>query len=569
MTSLSAAVRGRAFFHPLAVGIAALLPYLSTLGNGFALDDFGLIRLNEAVKTFDLRFLLTSDYWSGFEGWRSGLYRPLTTLSFALEYWLWGDRPAWFHLTNLLLHAGNALAVYSLCRRLAGGPTGLLAGLLFAVHPAYSEAVAGIAGRADLLAALWVLIGLHGGLKARLERGWWQLCSPLALGVGLFCKEGAAVLPGLLLGIDWLWRREGRLRGWLWKEYGLQALAVAGYLAARRAALGGLGLPAVDFLDNPLAGMAAPLRLVNAAGVVLRYLSLLVFPGRLCADYSYDAIPLAGAVLSPALVGAIGLLAGLGWLAWRFRRRPSRWSLGAVWVLVGLAPVANVFLPIGTIMAERLLYLPAVGFALLAAEVLRRIRREQLRVAASAALVLLLAGRAAARSRDWQDNEHLFRTAAAVCPRSAKVQEGLGAALRDRGDLAGALAAFQRAIEIYPQYQAAHYDLGLVHWQLRQYDRALPRFQEAVRLKPRDFKAWLNLGATYRVLERTAQAELAYRQALELRADYAPAWQNLADLYWETGQREKAVSAGRELLRLQPDPPRREEWEARIRSAGR
>ena len=95
----SAARGGRDY---LLVALAALLPYLNALANGFVLDDVGQILLNEAVGSFDLRSLFTSDYWAGFEGRQSGLYRPLTSLSFSLEYRLWGETPALFHLTGLI-----------------------------------------------------------------------------------------------------------------------------------------------------------------------------------------------------------------------------------------------------------------------------------------------------------------------------------------------------------------------------------------------------------------------------------------------------------------------------------
>jgi tetratricopeptide (TPR) repeat protein len=238
-------------------------------------------------------------------------------------------------------------------------------------------------------------------------------------------------------------------------------------------------------------------------------------------------------------------------------------------VLVGLAPVANLLLPIGTIMAERLLYLPSAGFVLLLADSLLRLRAARGRrtwMVAAVVLLLVHAGRAWTRSADWRDNETLFRAAVDAYPRSAKAHQGLGAALQERGDLIGALESYQRAIAIYPGYDVAHYNLGLVYYELQQYEQALASFQEATRLDPDDPQAWLNAGAACHALGRLEAAEAAYRQALALHPAYAPAWQNLADTYWEMGDSARAAAAHRELLRLQPDHPRRAEYEARERA---
>ena len=555
--------------HLTAVALAAFLTYFNTLGNGFVLDDFGLILFNDAVRAFDAAFLLTSDYWAGYEGRVSGLYRPLITLSFALEFHLWGERPEFFHLTNTLLHAANALLVYSLGRCLGKTAIGLGAGLLFATHPLHSEAVAYVAGRADLLASLFALVALNCSLRARQTgKMRWRTLAVLAMAPGLLCKEQAVVFAGLLLGMDWLLWRQGRLKRWPWAEYGAHIMVLSIYLCARHDLLGGLTIASIDFLDNPLAGMPAHLRTINAGGVLLRYLALLLFPHRLSADYSFNAIPLQNEVLSLALIRTLVILTVVLFLLWHFYRRPGLWSFGALWILIGLSPVSNLLVPIGTIMAERLLYLPSVGFALLSAVLLQKAWRAEHRricVIACGGLLLVYAGRAWARNFDWEDDERLFRAAVEICPQSAKAHQGLGAALNAKGDWLGAIEEYRRAIEIYPQYQTAHYSLGLAYWSAHRHEQALKAFQEAVRLKPRDVKAHLNLGATYHALDRLSAAATTYERTIALNPAYAPAWQNLADTYYEMGDRKKAAAAYQKLLHLQPDHPRRKDFEARIR----
>ncbi|MQF82373.1 MAG: hypothetical protein FI735_09740, partial [SAR202 cluster bacterium] len=145
------------FKYAVLVVAVAGLTYLNSLDNGFTLDDYGLVLQNKAVTTCDVVEFFVSDYWSGFEDRRSGLYRPLTLLTFAIEYKFFGSTAFGYHLTNLILHVVVSLLVVIVFRGLVDAPTAILAGLFFAVHPIHTEAVSAIAGRADLLATLFVL----------------------------------------------------------------------------------------------------------------------------------------------------------------------------------------------------------------------------------------------------------------------------------------------------------------------------------------------------------------------------------------------------------------------------
>lgn len=547
--------------YGVGVGLFAVLSYLNILGNGFALDDFGL--LNEAVRGGEWRFLATTDYWAGFDGLRSGLYRPLTTLILAGEFRLWGDNPLPFHVGSIFLHTANALLVYILVRRLGGNLAGFLAGLFFAVHPLHTEAVAGLGGRADLLAALAVLGALYCALRAR-DRGGWSGWAGLLLATGLLAKEQAVVLPGLVFALDWYLYRTGRLLRWPWMEYALYGLVIGIWLVVRWQVLAALTVPDISRLDNPLAGLATPLRIVNAGAIAWRYLALLVMPYRLSADYSHAALALADTFFSGALIVAVSLAIAIALVLYKFGHKPGLRSLGALWMLIPFSLVANVIVPIGTIMAERLLYLPSVGFCLLAATLLEgvwNLRRRRLCVFVCVAVVLSFMGRTWVRNADWHDSETLFRAAVAAYPQSAKAHQGLGEALMKRGDWIGALDEYALALARYPDYVAAHYNTGVCYGLLQQYDRAIAAYDRVVELRPRHARAWLNMGAAHFALGARAKAAAAYGKALEARPNYAEAWENLGHTHREMGMRHEAIAAYRQLLRLRPGHVRRAEYE--------
>jgi tetratricopeptide (TPR) repeat protein len=475
----------------------------------------------------------------------------LTVWSFALQYRLAGPHPASYHGFNLLLHAAVALLVYGCAWRLTRrGDLAFLGGLLFASHPVLSEAVAAIVGRADLLATLFGLVALWCHLQAdpgpRRSAG-----TALALLAALLCKESAIALPALLLLADLLqYRVFGR------KCYGPAHLwngaAALLYLAWRWHVLGGLTVPQVDRLDNPLIDLGQPARLLNALLVLFRYLGLLLLPARLSADYSLAALPVAPSWWSVHLLPAVAGVAGLAALLAASWRAAPWVCFGVGWLLLGLLPVANLVAPIGTIMAERLLYLPAVGYALALAAVLTEGSRRHA-VLAGAALVALGGARAVQRVNDWRDPYALYRQAASAYPGSARAWHYLGQAALDRGREEEGLAALGRALAILPDYGEVYNDLGAYHYARADYAAAAAAFQRCLDLQPDFPPAWHNLGlARYRLGDRPG-ARGAMARALALDPGYARAQYDLGVLLLEEGEAEQAAARFRRVLELEPD----------------
>src|SRR6185295_16943582 len=207
--------------------------------------------------------------------------------------------------------------------------------------------------------------------------------------------------------------------------------------------------------------------------VLARYAALLVWPAHLAIDYSYRAIETATGLFDPGAISGAVLLVGWGLgvvLSWR--RAPAI-AFALAWIGVALAPVANLAFPIGTIMAERLLYLPSVGFCMLAAAALERgllrfitgspaASRKRLAIATAAMglLVLALAARSAVRLRDWRDDYTIFKAALAVEPDSVRSLFNYGSACEERGDDSSAIESYEKAIRLWPEYADAHYNLA-------------------------------------------------------------------------------------------------------------
>src|SRR5579863_9981402 len=212
------------FRHMLAAALlsaAVLAAFSNSFSAGFVFDSKPILlqdpRIREATAG-NLALIFQHTYW--WPTGEAGLYRPLTTLSYLLNYAILGNRddPAGYHWINLLLHLANVLLVYVLATRLIGRfwPA-LFVAALWAVHPLHAESVTNLVGRADLLAATAVLGGLWLYLKSTETTGGrrlaWLVGLALVSAVGFFSKESAVVVVGVIALFEFAWwneRKQGR-----------------------------------------------------------------------------------------------------------------------------------------------------------------------------------------------------------------------------------------------------------------------------------------------------------------------------------------------------------------------
>ena len=467
---------------PASVALAAVLVYLGSLGNGFALDDVPLVRDNPAIASLsNVPHLLVSPYWTT-AGEHYGLFRPLAVVSLAINRALTGAAPFGFHLVNVLLHAGvAALGWYALRRAGAHYGTALLGGLIFAVHPIHVEAVANVAGRAELLAAAAALAAwlAHG-------RGWRWGAAALYLGAVL-SKESTIAAPLLFAADD---ATRGAKARTLPSRLGPYVAAALAALVLRGMALGShQAAEATIALDNPAAAAGAGPRILTALWVQVRYLALCVWPRHLSSDYSFDAIPVVRSLADPRALAGIAFVAATAFaLVWGGKRSAPVARGAWIWVAFMLAS-SNVLFPSGTLMGERLAYLPSLGFCLIVghagAALGGRIPKARSVVVAAAALaVAALSVRAWARVPAWKDNLTLATTDVATYPRSAKLQAGAGIFLEEAGRDAEAETHLRRAVEIDPTYAQMHYNLGVLLARRGAADEAAEHFRRAIELVP-------------------------------------------------------------------------------------
>jgi len=581
---------------------AAILPFAPALGGGFVYDDFPAILKNPSVLGADvLRIFTSGSYWRE----ETVGYRPVTTLSFIANRAASGGAAWAFHATNLALHALNTLLVAALAGALLarGGfdarraNAGAAAGaLLFAIHPAQVEAVAGIAaGRAELLSLGFVLAALVVSFRARMAPWPRAAAAGACYLAALLSKESALVLPALLVALHAAAPRaaasrrasdaaageaassaaDAAARAPRLAQLAPCALALAAYLALRHGALGRVGGTMPALLDNPLAHAVAESRAAIVPGalrVLAEYARLIVVPVALSADYGFDAIPLPRSVLSPALLPGVLFAAAIAGaviaVVIRARRSGGTVSraLAATLPRAAIALVATLAIPLHlvstlpAIAAERFLYMPMAFVSLVAASLVAAVMPAGARRggaagavrAAAIALALLLAARSGARAFDWRGERALFESSARAKPGSARLHNALGLALANAGEAARAESEYRRALEIYPDYAAALVNLG--NALLRRGDAAAARacYERAVALDPGYAKARWNLAVA---LEQEGDMTAAAREYGEIAmrdATHFDSRLRLGEILAAAGRAREAERLLAEALALRP-----------------
>jgi len=424
--------------------VVALFVYGNTLGNDFTFDDFAYILNNPRVTDLSVRALFEPA--KAEEGLR--FFRPLT---FATFQWNWaaaGAHALSYHLFNIALHAIVSLLLYLVLRKLLEGieregTIAWVAALLFAVHPIHTEAVASVVGRSELLAAAFLLAAWLFHLRDQ------ALPALAAFALAMFSKESAVAYLALVLAGDFA---RGTMKSL--SRYAAIAGVAAAYVILFWMMHGRqFGERNVLFLNNPLLSLPVGLRMVNALRVAWKYVALLFYPATLSCNYSFNAIPIYATWrhTMPAAIAALIVLALWFWALWT---RRSAWFLAGAIYFAGFVTTANILVPTGTIMGERLVYVPSAGFCLLVALLWRRLtqRQEKLGWIVLGAALILLASRTTLRNRDWRDNFSLFSSAVQAVPQSAKMHDALGGEYLHRGQMDAAMAQLRSGLSIYPQF---------------------------------------------------------------------------------------------------------------------
>jgi len=558
------------------VALITFLVYLTALHNTFAWDDRDYVSGNPHIRSFDVALFK----WAFFNFY-SANWHPLTWLSHALDYALWGLNPLGHHLTNNVLHAANAFLVVVLVVRLfevlktrtapnegpsfltdramliAGGVTGLLFGL----HPVHVESVAWVAERKDLLCGLFFLLSImayvnyanSGNSVAAPQRPFSRFANGrylVTLGLfilALMSKPMAVTLPVVLLILDWY--PFNRITSWeTFRAAGIEKLPfiASSLVSSVLTVLAQSGaIQSTEFA--PLS-----MRLLVAAQSLIEYLLKMLWPVNLVPYYPYPAsASLASLEYLVPVILVIGITGACAVAATKRKFWLSVWA----YYVVTLIPVIGIVQVGGQAMADRYTYLPSLGPFLIVGSAVAWTSikisppgRSRLMAGLFGSILVFSAFATLMHltSRQigiWKSDLVLWSYVIEKEPDRVPIAyNNRGLALKESGRIAEAIADFETTIALDPSRSKAYNNLGVLYLNAGLFDKSIEYFSKSIAINPKDVEPYNNRGASY---ARTGQYEKAledFSKAIELKKDNAAAYYNRGIFYRRAGHEELAVS---------------------------
>jgi tetratricopeptide (TPR) repeat protein len=553
----------------LLAGILAItaLAYLNALDGKFVYDDRLQVLKNPTLNSLaNIPKMFTQGVWqflnTSDKNAVGPYYRPIFNIALIINHQLFGLEVFGWHLFSIIVHLAVVFLVYRVARRWnLSTEVSMASALLFGVHPVHSESVAWVAALPDPLAALFILSSLL--LYERYYRG--QAREPVVLGASIalalaamLSKEVAVVFPFFLAAREILDRlREESIAGAIVRAVRRTApffAMIVVYLGMRYYVLGFLQK------DEPSsAGIPAIQVLITIPSIMIGYARMLFAPFPLAVMYgnkyvlSMSDVRFFGAALAVAAILAVAI--------WFVRDSPvGRRALA--FLILFLVPVFNLkaFRAEESLLHDRYLYLPSIGFCILAAMALEQIssrfansRRVFLAATSIAAIVFL--GLTFYQNFTWQNEVAMTNNALKVTPRWPFLYNYIGAYYADQHKYAEAEKAYLDATDINPKYYDAYSNLGDIYREQGRLTQAEQNYLKAVEYSAPYAETRYNLGVTYTSQGRYEDATRALMDALAIDPANAAARYNLGWNYDHLGKSDLAEQAYVETLRYKPSYP--------------
>ncbi|OCT86252.1 protein O-mannosyl-transferase TMTC1 [Xenopus laevis] len=558
--------------------LATLCFSRSVLGEFVHDDVWAILNNPDSLGETPLNTIFRNDFWGKAmnDNTSHKSYRPLCVLSFRINAFFGGLDAFYFHAVNIVLHAAvSSLLMYTCStavfedKRLA-----LAASLLFSAHPVHTEAVAGIVGRADVLSCLLFLLTFLSYIRSvdvgpSLHR-FPPTSSPLFLLLSLILgtcavlvKETGTTVFGVCLAYDFLYLCPTRCKrcpspdhpASLWyvagpflKRAALVSFYVALVLYFRLRIMGG-SMPLFSEQDNPASFSPYPLTRFLTYSYLLAFNSwLLLAPITLCYDWQVGSIPLIHSIWDVRNVLTLLLVVILGSLALHclasLKRAPRREVLvGLLFLIFPFIPASNLFFRVGFVVAERVLYMPSMGFCILCVHGLKVLqshvgqRRSLTLTLCFLVLLLLFSCKSVSQSECWRSREALFRSGVQTLPHNAKVHYNYANFLKDQSRKDEAITHYKTVLRLYPKHPSALNNLGTLTANMTEAEEC---YRKALMISPQHSRALFNLGNLLRTQGQNDEAELLLRESLLYGPHFGDAYSSLGSLLADQKRFEEA-----------------------------
>lgn len=572
----------------LFIALCGFIIYSNTLNHDYVLDDFSVIAENKITMkgSSAIGEIFKTGYREGNYTAEDNLYRPLTKAMFAVEYDLSGGKPGLMHWINVILYGLLCGFIFLSLRRFFPNQyyLALIATLLFTFHPIHTEVVANIKSRDEIMALFCILASLW-FIKSYVDT---RKITPLIMAsmlyfLALFAKESSITFVALA-GITVYFVSKSSVKD-IALVVGAMLTVTVVYLLIHVSVIGSIGLKTnlIPIPDNSIMQSTSTMeRKMTAIEILGRYLKLLIFPHPLSSDYSYNTIPNVKSFGNPgfllSLVVHLGMLvyAIMGW------KKKSVASYAIFFYFITISIVSNVFMYIGTNMAERLIFMPSLGFCILIAFlVVKGMKLEAITPAdfksvfTTKSIVWLLlipvllfsTFKVINRNKDWKNVSTLFNKDIKTVPNSVHMLLYHAGMITNTDSLAiknpdeklktllMAEKELLKADSLWEPFPNGHSLLGRVYKEMGQYyaerqmgnealqlyNLAIKHYRRTLELNANDPTTYNNYATCFFSIGRYDSAEVFFKKAIEISPIcYADALANLGSVYGTYG----AISKG-------------------------
>jgi tetratricopeptide (TPR) repeat protein len=542
------------------IAVVSTAVYVNTLFSSFVSDDAYQILYNPWIRS--VRFIpeiFSHSVW-GFYTTKSpfSYYRPMMHLIYMFNYHVFGANPWGFHLISTLFNSGISVLVFIIAKHFLAGfsstrgwlSPAFIAAMLFATHPVHTEAVAWISALPELAFTFFCLLSLY--LYVRFEselKGSYSL-SLMAFFLALLSKETALVLPIIIIAYDCALAKDGSgsVRKRL-KRYVPYLLIVGLYFLGRSYAVRDVA-PV-----EKVAVLSAYGQFINVLSFFMQYMEKLIFPVQLNAYHIFH--PLSSILEPRGLLALTNALAFVVFIAVALKtNKLVFWCLALV-----IVPLLPTFYIIGNAevgISERYLYLPSLGFVLLLAVLVDKIRAKKPKMTVGLGIILLLvigsySFGTISRSSVWKDEYTLWADTVKKSPDSAFVHRSLGSVLFNKGFIDEALTQFLLAAQLTPNNAETHMCLGATYSRKGMMDKAVANYSLSLLLNPFNWEADYGLGDTYVNMGRVDEGIEQLQRSLSLKPDFPDAHKDICCAFLLKGMLDKALEHCRIAVKLNPN----------------
>lgn len=524
----------------------AFLIYANSIGHGYVLDDYSAITINKFVQEgfAGIPKLMSVDFWH-FSNMQLGYYRPLSLITFAMEYQFFGAAPGVSHLINVLFYALAIYLVFILLCRIFRDYNILLPlviTLLFAAHPIHTEVIDNIKGRDELLSFLNTMAMLWFAVRYVDDKKWISLLLSLLLFYFALLSKESALTGIVLLPLVIYYTQKRPLSETVLKTLPYLAVVFI-FFIQKRWALGSVAA----IIPNDLINYPYHAEAVKFSSVFMLFLfsiRMLFFPYPLRYDYSYNQLPAVGWESGWAWLGLLVFIGMLVVAGLQVKKR-SWYGLALGVFYIGMIPLVGFILLRGGIFAERNLFTPALGFcigiALLFGKIAKadftsnsRIKTSILFLVSTMIIVFLYSMATIQRNRMWNDSFTLFENDLKTGKNSAQNQLHFGSDLvvmavnekevkKKDSMINVGMGSMRQALRIHPTFGDALFRYGYAYEvkityqrEMKYVDSAIWYFNKAIEFAPGFSDAYRHLGIIYEWIQRYDVASYYYNKAFEI-----------------------------------------------------